>query len=127
MDSKLPKRVRPHVTRGPARARPLRPLRPAAREHGPPAAAAQPTPVPTPPLLRFTRHGIPALTVLAGAVAMCFGTETSLIGGAGLIGAGIASWLIAWLYRLGVEGDSAREAEERARSYFERNGRWPQP
>ncbi len=64
--------------------------------------------------------------VLAGIVAMCFGTETSLIGGAGLIGAGIASWLIAWLYRVGVDGDRARDAEERARDYFERHGRWPQ-
>jgi hypothetical protein len=121
MDSRLPKRVRPHVTRGPARARPLPPLRAADRGHLPP----QPS-TPTPLLLRFTRYGIPALAVLAGAVAMAFGTETSLVGGAGLIGAGISIWLIAWLYRVGVEGDRARDAEERARSYFERHGRWPQ-
>jgi hypothetical protein len=76
-------------------------------------------------LLRFTRYGIPALAVLAGIVAMCFGTQTSLVGGAGLIGAGLASWLIGWLYRVGVEGDSARDAEERARRHFERHGRWP--
>ena len=76
--------------------------------------------------MRLTRHGIPALTVLAGVVAMCFGTETSLVGGAGLIGAGIASWLVAWLYRLGVSGDDARAGEERARAQFERTGRWPQ-
>ncbi len=82
---------------------------------------------PTPGLLRFTRHGIAALAVLAGAIAMCFGTETSLIGGAGLIGAGISTWLVAWLYRVGVEGDRDREDEERARSYFERHGRWPAP
>jgi hypothetical protein len=56
---------------------------------------------------------------------MCFGTETSLVGGGGLIGAAIATWLIAWLYRLGVQGDSARAAEERARRQFERTGRWP--
>jgi hypothetical protein len=125
MDSRLPKRVRPHVTPGPARARPLRPARAPERRQTPPHATPQPTP--TPPLLRFTRYGIPALAVLAGIVAMCFGTETSLIGGSGLIGAGIATWLIAWLYRLGVEGDRARDAEERARSYFERHGRWPAP
>jgi len=124
MDSKLPRRVRPHVTRGPARARPLPPLRPAGR-----GSAANPPPAPlrTPPALRFTRYGLPALAVLAGAVAMCFGTETSLIGGSGLIGAGISIWLIAWLYRVGVDGDRARDAEERARSYFERHGRWPPP
>jgi hypothetical protein len=63
--------------------------------------------------------------VLAGIVAMCFATETSLVGGAGLIGAGAASWLVAWLYRLGVAGDDARAGEERARAQFERTGRWP--
>ena len=125
MDSRLPKRVRPHVTRGPARARPLRPARPLGRDHprqsrGTPAAS-------TPLVLRFTRYGIPALAVAAGVVAMCFGSETSLVGGAGLIGAGLAIWLVSWLYRIGVEGDRARDAEDRARSYFERNGRWPAP
>jgi hypothetical protein len=64
--------------------------------------------------------------VLAGVVAMCFGTEDSLAGGAGLIGAGIASWLVAWLYRLGVGGDDARATEERARERFERTGHWPE-
>jgi hypothetical protein len=127
MDSKLPKRVRPHVTRGPARARPLPPLRGRGHAAFRPAPEPDATSTPTPPLLRFTRYGIPALAVLAGIVAMCFGTETSLIGGSGLIGAGIATWLIAWLYRVGVEGDAARDAEERARSYFERHGRWPTP
>jgi hypothetical protein len=77
-------------------------------------------------LLRFTRHGIPALAVLAGIVAMCFGTATSLVGGAGLIGAGLAIWLLSWFYRVGVDGDRAREREERARAYFERHGRWPE-
>jgi hypothetical protein len=77
-------------------------------------------------VLRLTRHGIPALMVLAGIVAMCFATETSLLGGSGLIGAGAASWLVAWLYRLGVAGDDARAGEERARAQFERTGRWPQ-
>jgi hypothetical protein len=123
MESRLPKRTRPHVTRGPDRARPL-----TRRAHrGEPVAVAPPAgePAPTRRLLRFTRHGIPALTVTAGVVAMAFGSETSLIGGAGLIGAGLASWLIAWLYRLGVAGDRARDAEERARRQFDRTGRWP--
>jgi hypothetical protein len=123
MDSKLPKRVRPHVTRGPARARPLRRAAPPAGRHAPSRRAPQADP--TPLVLRFTRYALPALVVLAGIVAMCFGTATSLIGGGGLIGAGLASWLVSWLYRVGVEGDRARDAEERARRYFERHGRWP--
>jgi len=124
MDSKLPRRARPHVTRGPARARPLRRQRLTPRSDSPPRSA--PRPQATPPLLRFTRHGIPALAVLAGIVAMCFGTATSLVGGAGLIGAGLAIWLLSWFYRVGVDGDRAREREERARAYFERHGRWPE-
>jgi hypothetical protein len=127
MDSRLPRRSRPHVARGPARARSL-PRRPAPHPAIPPARqqSASAHDDASSPLLRFTRHGIPALTVLAGVVAMCFGTDTSLVGGAGLIGAGIAIWLVAWLYRLGVQGDSARDAEERARQQFDRTGRWPQ-
>ena len=128
MESRLPRRVRPHVARGPQRARPLRPRTPLRPEQPalskPPAAAAPPPAAAPRPLLRFTRHGIPALIVLAGVVAMCFGTDTALVGGGGLIGAGLASWLVAWLYRLGVAGDAARVSEERARERFERTGRW---
>jgi len=124
MQSRLPRRARPHVTSGPQRARPLRPRGSLRPEHRPPV---EPKPAPEIPLLRFTRHGLPALIVLAGVVAMCFGTEDSLLGGAGLIGAGLASWLVAWLYRLGVSGDAARAKEERARDRFERTGRWPEP
>jgi hypothetical protein len=121
MASQLPKRSRPHTARGPARARP-----PRAHVARPERHTAEPAPpARTPPLLRFTRHGVAALTVLAGVVLMAFGTDTSLIGGAALIGAGIASWLIAWLYRVGVAGDEARDAEERARSFFDHTGRWP--
>jgi hypothetical protein len=124
MNSRLPRRARPHVTAGPARARalPARAVVRARTAHRPPPPAQ---PAPVRPLLRFTRHGIPALAVLAGVIAMAFGTTTSLVGGAGLIGAGIATWLVAWLYRVGVDGDSARDTEERARAEFERTGRWP--
>jgi high-affinity Fe2+/Pb2+ permease len=65
------------------------------------------------------------VVVLAGIVAMTFGTQTSLIGGGGLIGAGLSVALISWLYRLGTESDEEREAEDRARRYFARYGRWP--
>src|SRR5579872_7139330 len=116
MAPRLPKRTRPHVTRGPARARQPR-ARLASREHRSAAAAAAAR---ISPLLRFTRHGIAALAVLAGVVAMAFGTPTSLVGGAALIGAGISSWLVAWLYRIGVAGDEARQAEERARDFYDR-------
>ena len=123
MESRLPKRVRPHVASGPRRARPLHPHAPLRPEHPTPGSAPAAAEAPR-PLLAFTRHGIPALIVVAGVVAMSFGGDTALAGGAGLIGAGLATWLISWLYRLGVSGDDARAREERARQRFERTGRW---
>lgn len=118
MAGQLPDRARPHVSRGPSRARPPR-ARLAAHDRGPVTPR-------TPLILWITRYGLPALTVLAGIAAMAVGTDVSLIGGAALIGAGLATWLIAWLYRVGVDGDRARDAEERARRHFERTGRWPE-
>jgi len=76
-------------------------------------------------VLRFTRHGLPALAILAGIISITFGTSASLAGGGVLIGAGLAIWFASWLYRVGVEGDGARADEERARRYFDRHGRWP--
>jgi hypothetical protein len=76
-------------------------------------------------LLAFVRHGIAAIVVCVGVVSMAFGTDTSLVGGAGFIGAGLSIWLISWLYRTGVQSDSARLAEDRARRHFDRFGRWP--
>jgi hypothetical protein len=72
------------------------------------------------------RYGVPALVVLAGVSAMCFGTDVSLEGGAGLVSAGLAIYFINWLFRIGVRGDAERDAENRARDYFDRYGRWPE-
>ena len=121
MAPQLPNRSRPHVARGPSRSRAPR-ARVAPRDRH---AAVAGTPLRVSPLLHFTRHGIGVLAVLGGIIAMSFGTPTALIGGAALIGAGIASWLTAWLYRVGVAGDQDREEEERARRFFDRTGRWP--
>jgi hypothetical protein len=120
VSSQLPNRSRPHVARGPARSRAPKARLEARERHRAKAAVARISPI-----LHFTRHGIAGLAVLAGIVAIAFGTTTSMIGGGALIGAGIATWLIAWLYRVGVEGDADRDSEERARRVFDRTGRWP--
>jgi hypothetical protein len=80
---------------------------------------------PTPWFLRLTRYGLPGVITLAGVVAMCFGTPTALIGGSGLVGAGIATAMVSWFYRIGVESDAVRVKEDYARRYYARFGRWP--
>jgi hypothetical protein len=76
--------------------------------------------------MMFVRYVLPALVVLAGVVAMAFGTDTSLEGGAGLVSAGLAIWFVNWLFRIGATGDAERDAEDRAREYFDAHGRWPE-
>jgi len=71
------------------------------------------------------RYVLPALIVLAGLVVMAFGSEIDLEGGASIVSAGLAIYLLNWLFRLGVAGDREREAEDAARDYFDRHGHWP--
>jgi hypothetical protein len=40
-------------------------------------------------------------------------------------GAALAVLLLNLLFRFGAEGDRERQAEEAAREYFARTGRWP--
>ena len=77
-------------------------------------------------LLLFARYVLPALIVLGGLVLIVVGGDrSSLHGGLGIIGGGIAVWLLSLFYRVGASGDAERDAEEEARVYFDRHGRWP--
>jgi hypothetical protein len=76
-------------------------------------------------LLDLVRYVLPALVVVGGLVVMSFGDENHLEGGAGIVSAGLAIFFVNWLFRTGASGDREREAEEAARDYFERHGRWP--
>jgi hypothetical protein len=76
-------------------------------------------------LLVTVRFLVPAAVVLAGLVFMASGGETNLEGGAGLVGAGLAIYFINWLFRAGARGERQREAEDAAREFFDRHGRWP--
>jgi len=75
--------------------------------------------------LDVVRYVLPAVVVLGGLVVMAFGDENHLEGGAGIVSAGLAIFFVNWLFRAGISGDREREAEEAARDYFERHGRWP--
>ena len=71
------------------------------------------------------RYGLPGVIVLAGAIIMALGGEVDLEGGASIVSAGLAVYLISWLYRVSAYGDRAREEEEAARDYLGVHGHWP--
>jgi hypothetical protein len=76
--------------------------------------------------MTFLRHGLPALVVIAGIVAVALGPQDARWdGGAAIIGAGLAVWLLNFFFRLGASGDRERDTEERAREYFDLHGHWP--
>jgi hypothetical protein len=75
--------------------------------------------------LDIVRYVLPAVVVIGGLIVMAQGDENHLEGGAGIVSAGLAIFFVNWLFRAGVSGDREREAEEAARDYFERHGRWP--
>jgi hypothetical protein len=75
----------------------------------------------------FLRYGIGAVMVLAGVILLAvnpggFGVDAFAMA----VGGGLSVLLINFLYRLGVSGDKEREAEERARAYFDEHGEWPE-
>jgi hypothetical protein len=76
-------------------------------------------------LLVGIRYVLPVVVVLVGVVAMAFGGETDLEGGAGLVSAGLAIYFLNWLFRIGASGDRERDTEQAARDYFNEHGRWP--
>ena len=68
------------------------------------------------------RYGIPAVLFVAGMVVWATG---EVAGGALFISAATAVLLLNLLFRIGVEGDKARDREEEARRYFDEHGHWP--
>ena len=75
----------------------------------------------------LVRYVLPAVVVVAGIVAMALvgPDDERYVGGAAIIGAGLAIALINFFFRIGVSGDEERAAEEEARAYFDRHGHWP--
>jgi lysylphosphatidylglycerol synthetase-like protein (DUF2156 family) len=42
-----------------------------------------------------------------------------------LMGVALIVWMINWMFRMSVESNRERDAEEAARRYFDEHGRWP--
>ena len=73
------------------------------------------------------RYGIGGVMVLAGIILLVANPSGLGVDGFAMaVGGGLAVLLINFLYRLGVSGDKEREAEERARAYFDEHGEWPE-
>ncbi len=77
------------------------------------------------PVMFALRYVLPAVVTVIGVVLMAMGGETNVLGGAGFVSAGLAIYLINWLFRAGASGDREREREDAAREYFDAHGRWP--
>jgi hypothetical protein len=75
--------------------------------------------------LRTIRYMLPAVVVIAGLAVMAMGGESDLEGGASIVSAGLAIYFLNWLFRLGAAGDRERDAEDAAREFYDRHGRWP--
>jgi len=78
-----------------------------------------------PIVLNGVRYGIPAVLLIAGMVVWATGGNVGIAAGAMFISAATAVLLLNVLFRIGVEGDKARDREEDARRYFDEHGRWP--
>jgi len=77
-------------------------------------------------VLLTVRYILPAVVVIAGVVVMAMGSESDLEGGASIVSAGLAIYFVNWLFRMGASGERERDAEDAARDYYDRHGRWPQ-
>ena len=76
--------------------------------------------------LKFVRYWLPAIVIVGGVVSLIvIGTDWALEGAAGVVGAGLAIYLVNILFRIGAKGDLERDDEEAARQYFDKHGRWP--
>ena len=77
-------------------------------------------------MLRFVRYGLPALLIVAGFVLLVFAPDSTRYEGFSMcVGAGLAIWLLNWLFRMGAIGDRERDDEEAAREYLATHGHWP--
>jgi hypothetical protein len=78
-------------------------------------------------VLRFIRIWLPVIVTFAGVAVMVIGggDDVSLEGGAGIIGAGLAIWLMNVLFRVGLDNDRDRDAEDAARDFLDEHGYWP--
>jgi len=77
--------------------------------------------------MRWLRVWLP-VAIIAGGILVIVATgasETGLEGGAAIIGAGASVWLLNVIFRIGVQGERDRDAEDDARDFYASHGYWP--
>jgi hypothetical protein len=76
--------------------------------------------------LHILRYGLPLALIAAGFVILAVGDDSLRWDGWSMcVGSGLALLLLNWLYRLGAQGDTERDAEQAARDYLAVHGHWP--
>jgi hypothetical protein len=85
------------------------------------------TPQPYRKTLIVVRYVLPTALVATGLIIIVIHPSGAAFHGAlGIIGAGLAAFLFAFLAKVSMTGDAFREKEEEARRYFDEHGRWPE-
>jgi hypothetical protein len=77
--------------------------------------------------MRVVRIWLPVAIIAGGVIVIVAtgGSETGVEGAAGIIGAGASVWLLNIIFRVGVQGERDRDAEDDARTYYDEHGYWP--
>jgi hypothetical protein len=77
--------------------------------------------------VKFLRYWLPGLICAVGVIwGMARGMdEMGLEIAVLLVAAGSSLYLMNLLFRVGVAGEQERDAEDEARAFFDRHGRWP--
>ncbi len=76
--------------------------------------------------LFVVRYVLPATLCIVGlALIVAEPHGSTLHGGLGILGAGLAAFLFAFLAKMSMTGDTHRDEEEEARRFFDEHGHWP--
>jgi hypothetical protein len=76
--------------------------------------------------LFVVRYVLPGALTLAGLIIIVIDPSgPAFHGGLGIIGAGLAAFLFAFLAKVSMTGDKFRDREEAARAFFDEHGYWP--
>ena len=78
-------------------------------------------------MMGIVRVWLPLAIIAGGLIVIVAtgGSETGVEGGAAIIGAGASVWLLNVIFRVGVQGERERDAEDQARDFYGEHGYWP--